>query len=286
MLQIRNKKWLIAIVIILSLFIYIKFGHPSNYVLVKTTPLKQGELIASITATGKIKPSKEINIRAQTEGVIDKILVKEGDKIVKNKEIIYLDSSTGQITIKSPISGIVLLKPDSTEIGGTTTPGQLLLTIGNIDTLIVKADVNEIEAKDLITGQQVKITSDAYVGEVWQGTIKSIAPEVHDVDGTSKVPVEVIIRSSSPFKPGNRVSIEIITADKTGIYYVPLEAIIDRDGKKYVYVVKENKAVEMPVETGISNMNYVEILSPGHVNSNVIISNNSMIKDGCAVKEY
>ncbi len=288
----KKRKWIIGIVIFVLFLIvisYVKIGSSKNFVYVRAMPVRHGELVASISAIGTIKPSKEIVVRSQTEGIIDKVLVNEGNVIKKGAEIVHLDSLGGTIIITSPIFGTVLLKPDTTEIGVKVEPGQSLLTIGNLRRLIVEADINEVEAKNLKKGQQVEITSDVYPAKEFSGRIKRIAPQVHDIKGTAKIPVVIDVLSYVPLKPGNRVDIEIITDYKKDAYFVPLEAVVDHEGQKVVFFVEENRSVEKKIKTGISNIDFIEIIDENNIiddNSRVIVGNNQNLKDGSIVKIY
>ena len=68
---------------------------------------------------------------------------------------------------------------------------------------------------------------------------------------------------------GNTVEAEIIVNKKEDTLYVPIEAVFEKNGASYVYLYKDKKLVEMPVTTGISTIESLEILSgdiqPGQI---------------------
>lgn len=282
-----NYKSLIIGGVILLLFIYfLRSGCGNSAIAVRAVPVKQGGLIASVSVIGTIKPAEEIIVRAQTDCVVQHLLVQEGDKVKQGQPLLFLNNLTGNIVVKSPLNGVVLLIEETTEKGATVKAGQTLLTIGDLSRLIIEADINEIEAKSLKKGQEVKITSDAYRQKVFQGRVKTVAPQVQEIEGVAKVPVTIDVLSSSPFKPGNRVDVEVITAQKDDVYYVPLEAVITSQDKKNIYVLQGNRARKLNVQTGISNINYIEVIPAKVINPavQVIISNNPRLKDGVRVR--
>ena len=65
---------------------------------------------------------------------------------------------------------------------------------------------------------------------------------------------------------------------------IPLEALVEKEGKSSVYVVGADGIVqEREVETGLSNELFVEILSGLEVGEQVILNPDELIKDGVKV---
>ncbi len=61
---------------------------------------------------------------------------------------------------------------------------------------------------------------------------------------------------------------------------LPVDSVITKGGEKYVFVLKDNKAVKTPVQTGIENGNEVEITSGLTENMDVVIKGQTYLEDG------
>jgi HlyD family secretion protein len=60
--------------------------------------------------------------------------------------------------------------------------------------------------------------------------------------------------------------VEVLTGGKDNVLLAPSAAVMEREGRKFVLVVADGKAVRRDVTTGISNWEWTEILvgiSPG-----------------------
>ncbi len=259
--------------------------HPGQAIPVKLVKIGSGELTSSVSSVGKIKPLAESAVRAKTTGVIDDVYVKEGQFVAKGMTVLSILSDSGEIFVKSPVSGRVIELPKTTETGAPVLPGQELITVADMFSMIAETDVNETDFNTLKTGQRAYISNDAFPSIKFNGFVESVAPYIHDTDGASKIAVKVRLLSASGLIPGNKVDIEIVTANKTNAVYVPLETIASRGNGKYVYTAQGDTAKEVPVATGISNLNYVEIVPGKKLSSNemIIVSSDRSLKDGSKI---
>ena len=71
---------LLALGIILATSFFIK-SNKKDVTKYETTQLKKETIQTKIVATGKVIPEDEVEIKPQIAGIIDKILVKEGDQV-------------------------------------------------------------------------------------------------------------------------------------------------------------------------------------------------------------
>jgi len=178
--------------------------------------------------------------------------------------------------IKASIEGIVL--DVLVEEGTMVQPGTPLFSLGNIDTLEIKGEVNEFDVIKLEPGQRVKITGDGFSNKEYLGVLKEIAPAAitRIIGQSSRTTVEIIVEITSPdssIRPGFSANMEIITKEKKDIPVLPLECVKNRDGKSYVFLVREDGTVEeREVGTGISNDLYIEIVD-GLSEGDIVVAN-------------
>jgi multidrug efflux pump subunit AcrA (membrane-fusion protein) len=72
--------------------------------------------------------------------------------------------------------------------------------------------------------------------------------------------------------------------EQVPVLTAPLSAVEDLDGKKIVYIVVDDKAVQKEISTGRLFGNYVEIISGLEDGDKIIDDLNEKIKDGIQVK--
>ncbi len=126
----------------------------------------------------------------------------------------------------------------------------------------------------LKSGQDVNITMDAYQGRIFKGSVYMISPvvlggkqETRTFEVRTRFREKGIVR-----KQGMSADIEIIIDSVKDALVVPSQAVIERDGKKKVFLKEGSKARLVSVETGRFNWNYTEIIS-GLKEGDIIISN-------------
>ena len=128
--------------------------------------------------------------------------------------------------IYSPIDGIVLDR--AVEVGQTvaasfSTP--TLFTLANdLTKMQVEADVDEADIGQVKEGQRVTFTVDAYMDEVFEGTVNQI--RMKPTTTSNVVTYTVIIGAPNPdlkLFPGMTASVTIVTEEQTGLA-VPAEA--------------------------------------------------------------
>ena len=128
--------------------------------------------------------------------------------------------------IYSPIDGIVLDR--AVEVGQTvaasfSTP--TLFTLANdLTKMQVEADVDEADIGQVKVGQRVTFTVDAYMDEIFTGTVNQI--RMKPTTTSNVVTYTVIIEAPNPDQklfPGMTASVTIVTEEETGLA-VPAEA--------------------------------------------------------------
>ena len=92
------------------------------------------------------------------------------------KETLALaETRLGYATLISPISGIVLSK--NIEPGEYVSPGTPVVTVGNLEQVWLRAYINETDLGRVKISQKVHITTDTYLGKVYEGKISFISSE-------------------------------------------------------------------------------------------------------------
>ena len=109
----RTKFGLIAailIVVVGGLFFLTAANRNKRAVEVRFDTVKAQDLVASVTASGRIEPQTKVDISADITGRITQIAVKEGDWVKKGQFLLQIDSANPTATAKSVQASIQALQ--------------------------------------------------------------------------------------------------------------------------------------------------------------------------------
>lgn len=188
-------------------------------------------------------------------------------------------------TVRAPINGIVtdrLVEP-----GNNVSVNERMFTIRDMDLLVVRPGVSELNLTGLEEGQTVEIKLDVYPDQTFQGSIRRIFPSVDAETGLFTVEVEIDQEAGQPvIRPGYLARIRFAADQREDALTVPPEAIVERDGERYLFVLNEQQdAVSLEsVTTGISRDGYVEIIDGVQAGDVVAASNIEALEDASAVR--
>lgn len=225
-------------------------------------------------------------ITAQTEEIkAQEAAVREAESSLSLAKLNY-DYSF----IKSPISGVVISRP--VKVGETTVTGALagalVAHVVSMEDLYIEAFIDEADVAKVKLRQQANISMDAYQGNIFKGEIYLISPvvlggkqETRTFEVRTRLKEKQII-----IKPGMSADVEIIVDNIKNALVVPSHAIMEKNGKKFVFIKKGSTARLVPVETGQFNWNFTEIKSGVKEGDTVIINPDAPgLADGKRIRE-
>ena len=162
--------------------------------------------------------------------------------------------------IRAPFDGTVLTK--NADVGEVVAPlaggafsKSAVVTIADLRSLQVEADVAESNLVAISPGQPVEIVLDAYPDARYPGYVAKIVPTADRAKAT--VQVKVAFRSyDSRVLPEMSAKVHFlprpsrVAVDTQPVLVVPGTAVVERNGRNVVFVVEGGRAVEVPVEVG------------------------------------
>ncbi|MDH4982031.1 efflux RND transporter periplasmic adaptor subunit [Hyphomicrobium sp. D-2] len=147
------------------------------------------------------------------------------------------EGSNDEFKLRAPTGGVVTHV--RARIGAMSSPdGEALVDIGNPDKLFVIADVAEHELAAITVGQPAKVAIRS-IGATYDAIVERIGRTV-DAD-QRRVPVYIgLSGTTKPLSPGMLVDVRMQT-DATAQLSLPVEAVLIKDGDRYIVYV-ENEA--------------------------------------------
>ncbi len=162
--------------------------------------------------------------------------------------------------IRAPFDGTVLTK--NADVGEVVAPlaasafsKSAVVTIADLRSLQVEADVAESNLEAISAGQPSEIVLDAYPDERYPGVVAKIVPTADRAKAT--VQVKVAFRSyDARVLPEMSAKVHFLprpsraAVDTQPVLVVPSTAVAERNGRSVVFVVERGRAVEVPVVVG------------------------------------
>ena len=171
-------------------------------------------------------------------------------------------------TLRTPVAGVIVAR--NFDAGNLVGPGgDPIMAVADLRTLKLEAGVSELEAGRLKAGALARVTLPARPGEVFEGRVAAVAPEVDPRNRHFRVEIRVVNKGGAMLS-GMYATARIPTATAEGPI-VPREAVFDRDGGRAVYRIQGDTVSIVPVTEGLSDGKRV-VLTSGVQRGDTIVS--------------
>jgi RND family efflux transporter MFP subunit len=195
--------------------------------------------------------------------------------------------------IRSPFDAVVLTK--NADIGDIVTPlgaaanaKAAVVTIADLNSLQVEADVSESNLGKVKSGQPCEIQLDALPDARFRGTVHTVVPTADRTKASVLVKINFIDKDSR-ILPEMSAKVAFLSRDAKSDEQNPRtainpDAIVTRNGQKKVFLIKNNLAHETLIKTGIRIGEMVEVTSGVSAGDSAIIKPADHIKNGSRIK--
>jgi membrane fusion protein (multidrug efflux system) len=182
--------------------------------------------------------------------------------------------------IRAPFPGTVGLRRVS--VGDLVGPDTTITTLDDTRSIRLEFSVPEGFLGILRTGMPVRAASVVYPDREFGGNVTSIDSRVDPVTRAVTV-IARIPNAERLLKPGMFLTIGL-ERDRREVLMVPEEALSPRQGKQYVFLVRDGRAVEQEVEVGSRTPGLAEIRSGVAVGDIVVTEGVQRLRDGLPVR--
>ncbi len=185
-------------------------------------------------------------------------------------------------TIRAPITGVVTEK--RVEAGDIVGVQTRLFALADVDTMVVRVQVSELDVVQLSPGDAVDLVLDAFPDRPLTGRIRRIFPAADPA--TRLVPVEVALRQGGEriARAGFLARIELALGARNNVLLVPAAAVVGDASSAAVFIVQDGTALRRTVRTGLNSEGRVEILAGVAAGDPVVVAGNNGLRDGAQVR--
>ena len=140
-------------------------------------------------------------------------------------------------TVRAPMSGtitrIIVEEGEIITSGRSAfSRGEAIMRIADLDQMIVRTQINQVEIGKIDEGQRAEITVDSYPGRVFPGRVSEISPSATPrgpQNQSSVITFEVdveVIGSPPELLPGMSADVDIIVFEESDILQLPIPAVL------------------------------------------------------------
>lgn len=183
-------------------------------------------------------------------------------------------------TVTAPISGVIASR--SIKTGNFVQINTPIFRIVDNSQLEATLNVPEREIATLKAGQPVTLSADALPGRSFTGVVDRISPVVDSGSGTFRV--IAAFAGGDLLQPGMFGRIRIDYDQRADALVVPRSALLEDQSDAAVYVVRNAKAMRVPVKLGYSEGEWMEVREGLKVGDPVVTAGKVALRDGSEVQ--
>ncbi|MGH7496936.1 MAG: efflux RND transporter periplasmic adaptor subunit [bacterium] len=183
-----------------------------------------------------------------------------------NRGVAQQDRKLRETFVLAPRAGLVVYamtgdneNPRKVSVGMIPFEGMNLMHLPDVSTMMVDAEISEVDLARLKLGQLAEIRLDAFPDAVFKGEVNQIADlaqrKISTITGkltgakVFRVTIKVLGRDER-LKPGLTATVDILVNQHNEATYLPLEAIfVDEQDRTIAYMAKTEKIAPRPLAT-------------------------------------
>jgi RND family efflux transporter MFP subunit len=202
--------------------------------------------------------------------------------------------------IRAPFAGVVVKK--MAEVGESVAPippgvnistsSGAIVALADLATLEVEADVAEANVAKVKKGQPAEVTVEAIPDKRYKAVLRQVIPTADRTKATVMVKVTILDKDED-LKPEMSAKVTFLEPDKeptspaaaaAPVVLVPRDAVVTRDGKPHVFLLREGKVRAKPVVLGTERQGQVEVKEGLAGGETLVARPGDGLKDGDTVR--
>jgi len=235
------------------------------------------------------------NARTNADSLQAKIALAQSQVVSADTRIQEAQQAVDNCTIRAPYAGIVVSKdaqvgemvsPVSAG-GGFTRTG--IATIVDMNSNEIEVDVNESYISRVQDGQPVTAILDAYPDWEIPSRVRTIIPSADRQKATVKVRIS-FFKLDPRILPDMGIKVTFLGAEQkraagadAATVLIPQSAVHDENGKKIIFLVKDDKTERRAVTLGGSRGSDTEVIAGVSVGDTVVVKGPENLRDGQSV---
>ncbi|MCB0488886.1 MAG: efflux RND transporter periplasmic adaptor subunit [Cyclobacteriaceae bacterium] len=195
-------------------------------------------------------------------------------------DIAVLEAQLDKTMIRAPFDGVIGLRYVSE--GALISTSTAIANLYNVSPAKIEFAIPGRYSTQVKSGQKIKFTVESdtinYEGEVY-----ALEPQI-DANTRTLTIRALAENTKGMLLPGQFVKVELVLGTTNNAILVPTEAVVPELNGHKVFVAKNGKAMEVPVQTGIRNNTNLEIISGLHPQDTLITTGILQLRNGLDIQ--
>lgn len=280
-------------------------GYLKSIAVDKGDWVKAGDVLAEIEAPEMLADVGRFNVELAVAEVdarrVQEAVAKAPDLVmpqavdaakgkyeVAKANLEHIQTLLGYSKIIAPFDGVITRRwvdagafiPSATS--GSAVKNAVVVTLMDFRRVRVEVAIPQSDAALVKKGLPVEVSVEELPGRSFEGQITRFAYALDESTKTMMTEIE-IPNPDHVLRPGMYANCRIALERKTDALLLPAEALITEKKKSFVFSIRDNKAVRVPVKTGFDDGVLVEILDGLKPNDSVIVAGKQTVTDGQTV---
>ena len=189
--------------------------------------------------------------------------------------------------IRAPFAGQLGIR--LINLGELLDAGKPIVSLQCLSPVYADFSLPQQELARLRTGLQVRISSDTYPGQWFEGVLTAINPDLDAI--TRSVRLQATVENNDRLRPGMFVRVEVVLPQEQAVLAVPATAILSAPYGDSVYVIESNTtnstlvARQQFVRTGRSRGDFISVETGLKAGDRVVSAGIFKLRNGMAVQE-
>lgn len=251
---------------------------------VQVQSIRVGQLSDLVEQSAELLPMSEIKVTAILSGRIQKIYVKEGDKVAAGDPLIkYTGPEKGEegffddLIVHSPVAGVVSNVP--VYVGVRVDEKDKLVGLSVLNPLKLILRLPDQYYSRLKKGMTAQFKANSYPDQPFKAKLVSIQPQVDSLSRTAYVEFQ-LDNTGQKLVPGMFGSLSLDTHTAYSGLLVPIESIFVIDHQAYVFVADKNKALRKKVNVIFEGVDQAVVSGEVSVGQSVLTVRADALNDG------
>ncbi|QDP41620.1 efflux RND transporter periplasmic adaptor subunit [Radiobacillus deserti] len=224
---------------------------------------------------GKTTPKSSVPVIAPVAGEVTEVHVEKGQTVEEGDTIISITSpNTGEIEVDATIAGQITSLNASE--GGVVSNTEPFATISELSSLHIQVGVtpetrqlfNDLEEVPVIVNEKEATATVDYVSSV-----PNQQTSLYEVEATLQDPAEDVL-------PGMTAIMRVTEEEVSEGLVIPTEALVEEGGSTYVYIIKEDKAIQTEVNVLRSLTDKTAVEGDIQEGDQVVVKGQLVLSDG------
>jgi HlyD family secretion protein len=201
----------------------------------------------------------------QKEAAESRVRIAEAALAQAKADVDFAEAQLQNTVIRAPFAGVVVKK--MAEVGESVAPippgvnistsSGAIVALADLATLEVEADVAEANVAKVANGQPAEVTVEAIPNRRYKAVLRQVIPTADRTKATVMVKVTILDKGRD-LKPEMSAKVTFLEREKRNakaaaaepVVLVPRPAVVTRDGRSVVFVVRDGRVQARPVVLG------------------------------------